>query len=146
MRERGGLKSYLLSSFFGAAMIAATYAYFNYKFSQFHFIDFDKALLYTKNDIFTPDRDNYTVIVYSSRKDKPKELVKRINEPYHFLAFDLSGERFESTEDMTFVTAGINTILPLVNRFRIYEVPVVFDIERVKNNDFKQVSKIESFD
>jgi hypothetical protein len=145
MGERRGLKSYLLSSFFGAAMIAATYAYFNYKFSQFHFIDFDTTLLYTKNDIFVPDKERYTVIVFSSKKDKPELLAKRVNEPNHFLLLDISGERFESSAGMTYVTAGINTILPLINRFRIIEVPVLFEIERVEKGNFKQASKLEFF-
>jgi len=146
MRERRGLRLYLLSSFFGAAMIAATYAYFNYKFSRFHFIDFDTTMFYTAKDIFVPHEEKYTVIVYSSKKDDPLKLAKRVNEHDHFLALDLSGERPPSTETMTFVTAGINTLLPLINRFSIFSVPVVFDIERVNKKNFKQASKIESFD
>ncbi len=146
MRERGGLRLYLLSSFFGAAMIAATYAYFNYKFSQYHFIDFDKELFYTSNDIFVPDSDRYTVIVYSSKKDDPLTLAKRVMEHDRFLFLDLSGTRPASREEETFVTSGINTLLPVINRFNIFHVPVVFDIERVKKGNFKQSSKIGSFD
>ena len=146
MRERRGLHSYLLSSFFGAAMIAAAYAYFNYKFSQFHFIDFEKQLYYSTKDIFSPVEDRYTVIVYSSKKDDPVALAKRVTEHGKFLALDLAGSRLTSHEEMIFITAGINTLLPFINRFNIYHVPVVFDIERVKDGNFKQTSKIESFD
>lgn len=145
MRERRGLKSYLLSSFFGAAMIAAAYAYFNYKFSQFHFIDFDKSIFYTSNDLFVPKEERYTLIVYSSKKDTVTPLLKRIPEHEPFLALDISGERFESSGGVLHITATINTLLPLINRFKIMEVPVVFDIERVGKNNFKQCSKIETF-
>ena len=131
MRGRSGLRSYLLSSFFGAAMIAATYAYFNYKFSQFHFIDFEKQLFYTSNDIFSPQDDRYTVIVYSSKKDDPVTLAKRVKDHDRFLLLDLSGIRLTSHEEMIFITSGINTLLPFINRFNIFSVPVVFDIERV---------------
>jgi len=146
MRERRSLRSYLLSSFFGAAMIAATYAYFNYKFSQFHFIDFEKQIYYISKDIFIPTEERYTVIVYSSKKDDPVALSKRVTEHGRFLALDLAGSRLSSHKEMIFITSGINTLLPFVNRFNIYHVPVVFDIERVKNGNYKQTSKIESFD
>lgn len=146
MRQRRGLRAYLLSSFFGAAMIAATYAYFNYKFSQFHFIDFDKQLFYSAKDIFLPHDEKYTVIVYSSKKDDIFRLVKRVKEHDRFLALDLAGSRPAGTDEITFITSGINTLLPFVNGFKIYRVPVVFDIERVKNGNYKQASKIESFD
>jgi hypothetical protein len=146
MRQRKGLRAYLLSSFFGAAMIAATYAYFNYKFSQFHFIDFDKHLFYSAQDIFVPHDDRYTVIVYSSKKDDLPALLPRVKEHHRFLALDLSGSRPAATDQITFITSGINTLLPVINRFNIYRVPVVFDIERVKDGNFKQASKIESFD
>lgn len=146
MRQRRGLRAYLLSSFFGAAMIAATYAYFNYKFSQFHFIDFEKQLFYSAKDIFVPEDDHYTVIVYSSKKDDLQTLTRRIKEPYRFLALDLAGSRPAASEKITYITSGINTLLPFINRFNIFHVPVVFDIERVKGGNFKQASKIESFD
>ena len=32
----------VFASFFGAALIAAAFAYFNYKFSEYKFIDFGK--------------------------------------------------------------------------------------------------------
>ena len=146
MRERRGIRAYLLSSFFGAAMIAATYAYFNYRFSQFHFIDFDKEIFYTSKDVFSPDEEKYTIIVYSSKKDDPIALSKRVTIHDRFLALDVAGSRLTSEKEMVFITSGINTLLPIINRFNIYNVPVVFDIERVKNGNFKQASKIESFD
>lgn len=145
MRERKGFRSYLFSSFFGAAMIAAVYAYFNYKFSQYHFIDFDKTLFYTANDLFVPHEERYTLLVYSSKKDKVEELLARVPEHERLLALDLSGGRFPSEGEIIYITSTINTLLPLINRFKIMEVPVVFDIERVDKNNFKQSSKIESF-
>lgn len=146
MRQRRGLRAYLLSSFFGAAMIAATYAYFNYKFSKFHFIDFEQQLYYTANDVFVPQDEKYTVIVYSSKKDDPVQLVRRVKVHDRFLALDLAGGRPVSDGEMIFITSGINTLLPFINRFNIFTVPVVFDIERVNGGNYKQATKIESFD
>ncbi len=144
-RSKRGFRSYLFSSFFGAAMIAATYAYFNYKFSQFHYFDFDNEHLYMSRDIFTPEQDDYTVLIYSSKKDDLGRLMKKVNEPHRFLAIDLAGERGEADAQVVRVTAGINTLLPLINRFKIMSVPVVFDIKREKFNRFKQASKLEYF-
>ena len=43
----------LLASFFGAAMIAAAFAYFNYKFSEYKFINFSEWVFYEEKTIFT---------------------------------------------------------------------------------------------
>ncbi len=40
--------STLLASFFGAVMVAAAFAYFNYKFSEYKFIDFKEWIFYEK--------------------------------------------------------------------------------------------------
>jgi hypothetical protein len=143
--SRKGFKSYLLSSFFGAAMIAATYAYFNYTFSRFHFIDFKKEVFYTRNDIFTPKLDSYTVIIYSSKKEKISTIKKRIKTDKKILAIDLDRSRPKAKNDIIFITSNINTLLPIINRFKIFSVPVVFDIKKMKDFNYKQSSKMESF-
>lgn len=141
-----GLKFYMFSSFFGAAMIAATYAYFNYKYSLFNFIDFSQSAFYSKNNIFAPKEDSYTILVYSSKKDDIKKLLERVEKKEKILAIDLAGNRFENTDDVEYLTAGINTLLPIINKFKINEVPIVFNIEKINKENFKQTSKIESFD
>jgi len=35
-------------------MIAAAFAYFNYKFAEYKFINFNDFFFYEKNDIFIP--------------------------------------------------------------------------------------------
>jgi len=47
--------NYLFASFFGALMIAGAFAYFNYRFSQYKFIDFGRWIYYQKSDIFIPN-------------------------------------------------------------------------------------------
>ena len=126
-------------------MIAATYAYFNHKFSQFNHFDFDQEHFYTARDIFQPTEDAYTVLIYSSKKDKMDAMTAKIVDPYTFLAIDLAGERGEGNATLVKATSGINTLLPLINRFHIMSVPVVFDIKREKGNRFKQASKLEYF-
>jgi len=91
--------SYVFASFFGAAMIAAAFAYFNYKYSQYKFINFKEMILYTKSQLFVP------------------------------------------------ATAGTNTLLKIIHRFHIREVPSYFMIK--KQNDeglYKQDSRIYLLD
>ncbi|MDA7848242.1 hypothetical protein N8972_02005, partial [Sulfurospirillum sp.] len=58
-RGRGQF-SLVFASFFGAAMIAAAFAYSNYRYSEYKFLDFEKSIFYTKQDIFSPKHDTYT--------------------------------------------------------------------------------------
>jgi hypothetical protein len=141
--SRKGFKSYLLSSFFGAAMIAATYAYFNYTFSRFHFIDFKKEIFYTNNDIFYPRLDSYTVVIYSSKKEDFSFIKKKIKTDKKILVIDLDKNRQKAKNNIIFITSNINTLLPIINRFKIFSVPVVFDIKKIKNFNYKQNSKIQ---
>jgi len=143
--SRRGFKSYLLSSFFGAVMIAATYAYYHYKYSKFHFIDFKKEIFYQKKDIFTPKEQNYTVIIYSSKKDDILKIAQKIKTNKKILAIDIDRSRLKAKNDIIFITTNINTLLPLINRFIIYRVPVVFDIKKITKQKYKQDSKIEAF-
>ena len=55
-KRRGSLLplTYIFGSFFGAAMIAVAFAYSNYRFSQYKFVDFAKLVFYEKSEIFTP--------------------------------------------------------------------------------------------
>ena len=56
--------TYVFASFFGAFMIAGSFAYFNYKFSEYKFINFNKIVLYSKSDIFEAKDDYYIMIIY----------------------------------------------------------------------------------
>jgi len=76
-------------------MIATAYAYFNYRFSQFNFINFSDFLFYeSKHDLFIPSEPYYHVIIYSSKRDDIDTLLKKLNEEYPILAIDLAQARF----------------------------------------------------
>ncbi len=136
--------NYLFASFFGALMIASAYAYFNYKFAEFKFIDFDKWVFYEKKDIFKPKDENYVVIIFSSRKDNLKKIVKKVKNRYKILAIDIYQKRFKNSERVIYLTSGINRLIALIQRFNIYVVPSLFIIKRVKKNKYKQDSMIET--
>ena len=57
-------------------MIAAAFAYFNYKFSEYKFINFKELVFYTKNDVFKPTQEKYIVVFYIQEKIKMREIVK----------------------------------------------------------------------
>jgi len=136
----------LLASFFGAGMIAIAFAYFNYKFQEYKFIDFNQWLVYEKGKIFTPDEERYLVIFYSSKKAGTVENINRLRPKYKILAIDYYQQDFSSNEHVTYVRSGTNTILSIVQRFNIYKTPSVFIIKKVKEGLYKQDSIIAELD
>jgi len=143
--------STLLASFFGAAMIAGAYAYFNYKFAEYKFIDFDKWTFYEKKTIFIPHDDEYIVLFYSSKMQNAYKVLHDINASLPILAVDFYQQTFPSTSKIHYVRAGTNTLLKVIQRFNIYEVPSIFIIKRTHKTLYKQDSmihklkKIENF-
>ncbi|HIC43381.1 MAG TPA: hypothetical protein EYO73_03550 [Sulfurimonas sp.] len=136
----------LLASFFGAGMIAIAFAYFNYKFQEYKFIDFDKWLVYKKADIFKPTEEQYLVVFYSSKKSGTIENLNKLRPKYKILAIDYYQQNFPSNENVTYVRSGTNTILKIVQRFNIYKTPSVFIIKKVKEGLYKQNSIIAELD
>jgi len=136
----------LLASFFGAGMIAIAFAYFNYKFQEYKFIDFDKWLVYKKADVFTPTEEQYLVVFYSSKKAGTVENLNKLRPKHKILAIDYYQQNFPSTEHVTYVRSGTNTILSIVQRFNIYKTPSVFIIKKVKEGLYKQNSIIAELD
>jgi len=136
----------LLASFFGAGMIAIAFAYFNYKFQEYKFIDFDKWLVYEKADVFKPTHEQYLVIFYSSKKAGTVEKLNKLRPKYKILAIDYYQQNFPSNEHITYVRSGTNTILNIVQRFNIYKTPSVFIIKKVKEGLYKQNSIIAELD
>ena len=150
MARKGGKSlfslSTLLASFFGAAMIAGAFAYFNYKFSEYKFIDFKNWSFYEKNDIFTPKYDKYIVIFYSSRNKKTVKELSNLDLNDHILAIDYYNSVRENSKKTTFLRAGTNTSLKFIQRFNIYEVPSIFLIKKTKDTLYKQDSMIRRLD
>jgi hypothetical protein len=138
--------STLLASFFGAAMIAAAFAYFNYKFSEYKFINFKEWVFYEKQDIFIPDADKYIVVFYSSKEKDTAALLKETNLNYPVIAIDYYNEIYENSQNTTFLRSGTKTSLSFIQRFNIYEVPSIFFIKKTKEQIYKQDSMILKLD
>ncbi|MCD4668533.1 MAG: hypothetical protein K8R44_08135 [Sulfurimonas sp.] len=138
--------STLLASFFGAAMIAAAFAYFNYKFSEYKFIDFKDFVFYEKSDVFTPHAEKYIVIFYSSKEKGTMDKLAKINLNLPILAIDYYNESRESSEHTTFLRSGTKGSLKFIQRFNIYESPSIFFIKRSKDSLYKQDSMIRKLD
>ncbi len=124
-------------------MIAGAFAYYNYKFSEYRFFDFDEMTFYEKRDIFVPKAPKYTVLVYSSNMTSAKKVADKLKKENPILAIDLYQKRFNQEDSIIPVTSGINTLLKFVQRFNIYEVPCAFEIKRYKKSRYKQNSMIE---
>jgi HJR/Mrr/RecB family endonuclease len=133
---------YTFSSFFGALLVAAFFFYFKYKFAEYKFIDFKKITLYTINDIFYPKKDEYTLILFSSKMNDINKLVKKIHSPYPILAVDIFQKR-KNYSKIIYTTAGINTIIKLIQQLNIYEVPVAVNIKRYHKLLYKQDSPLK---
>lgn len=135
--------SLLFTSFFGALMVAAAFAYYNHKFSQYNYLDFNKMVLYGQNSVFQPVHEQYGVIVYSSKMGNFDEAVKKIGKELPILAIDIFLEKRQKQDNITFLTAGTNTILKIIHRFAVREVPSIFIIKKVNDKGlYKQDSRV----
>ncbi len=150
MAKRGGKSlfslSTLLASFFGAAMVAGAFAYFNYKFSEYKFINFKDFVYYEKSDIFKPNADKYIIIFYSSREKGTMNKLANLNLNLPILAIDYYNRVHPNTEKTTFLRSGTNTSLKFIQRFNIYTSPSLFFIKKVKDSLYKQDSMIRKLD
>lgn len=138
--------STLLASFFGAALIAGAFAYFNYKFSEYKFIDFKEWVFYEKQDLFVPDAKRYIVVFYSSKEPKAQERLASLDLNFPLIAIDYYNQAFENTQNTTFLRSGTKNSLHFIQRFNIYEVPSIFFIKKVKDSLYKQDSMIRKLD
>ncbi len=133
----------MFASFFGAFMIAGAFAYYNYKFSEYKFVDFEELVFYQKADIFSPDKDKYTVILYSSKKDNIQKIVKKIKTDSTILAIDMyQNKRDMGNKDLIYVTSGINTLIAFIQRFNIFKLPCAFNLKKQNKRLYKQDSSI----
>jgi len=133
----------MLASFFGAAMIAGAFAYYNYEFSKYKFFDFSQTSFYQKSELFTPEDEKYTILVYSSNMQKVEDIVQNIKDDNKILAIDLYQKRFKEEESIIHITSGMNTLLKFIQKFNIYDVPCVFEIVKQKKLKYKQNTRIE---
>ena len=150
MARKGGKSlfslSTLLASFFGAAMIAAAFAYFNYKFSEYKFINFNEWTFYEKSDVFTPTADKYIVIFYSSKEKGTMDKLAHTNLNLPILAIDYYNNVRKNTQTTTFLRSSTKNSLSFIQRFNIYESPSIFFIKKHKESLYKQDSMIRKLD
>ena len=127
-------------------MIALAFAYFNYKFSEYKFIDFKEWIFYEKSDIFTPKADKYIVVFYSSREKDTMNLLANIDLNIPILAIDYYNRVRENSDSTTFLRSGTKNSLSFIQRFNIYESPSIFFIKKHKESLYKQDSMIRKLD
>ena len=127
-------------------MIAAAFAYFNYKFSEYKFIDFKEWVFYEKNDIFLPKAEKYIVVFYSSKEKNTMELLANTNLNIPILAIDYYNEASPNSENTIFLRSGTKNSLSFIQRFNIYESPSIFFIKKSKDTLYKQDSMIRKLD
>jgi len=127
-------------------MIAAAFAYFNYKFSEYKFINFKELIFYTKNDIFKPTEEKYIVVFYSSKEKDTMDKLAEVDLNLPVLAIDYYNKVRENTKNTTFLRTGTKNSLSFIQRFNIYESPSIFFIIKSKEALYKQDSMIRQLD
>ena len=138
--------STLLASFFGTALIATAFAYFNYKFSEYKFIDFSEWIFYEKSDIFVPTHEKYIVVFYSSKEKNTAQLLSKTELNIPMIAIDYYNEVYPNSKNTTFLRSGTKNSLNFIQRFNIYESPSIFFIKKSKDTLYKQDSMIRKLD
>lgn len=138
--------TFVFASFFGAAMIAIAFAYFNFKFSEYKFINFKDWVLYEQKNLFKPSKNYYTLLIYNSRTKMPQDFLDLKKQEYPILALDFAQNKFPNQNNITFLTAPTNTLLKVIQRFNIYKVPSVVIIKQFKESLYKQDSMITVID
>ena len=133
---------YIFSSFFGAGMVAAAFFYYNYKFAQFKFLNFNEIVLYEKHDIFKPKVNEYNLLIFSSKISNIDKLLSQIDNKYPIIALDIFQKRFENRKNVIFATSGINTIIQIIQKLNIYKIPVVLRIKKYNRVLYKQDSSL----
>ena len=127
-------------------MIAVSFAYFNYKFSEYKFIDFKEWTFYEKSDLFTPKEENYIVVFYSSREKGTMDLLAKVDLNLPILAIDYYNKVRDNSETTTFLRGGTENSLAFIQRFNIYSSPSIFFIKKHKDSLYKQDSMIRKLD
>jgi len=127
-------------------MIATAFAYFNYKFSEYKFIDFKEWVFYEKSDIFTPNADKYIVVFYSSKEKGTMDKLAKVDLNIPIIAIDYYNNVRKNTKTTTFLRSGTRNSLSFIQRFNIYESPSIFFIKKHKDTLYKQDSMIRKLD
>lgn len=132
----------VFASFIGAALIASVFAYNNYRFSKYKFVDFSSLTFYEKNEIFMPKNSKFLLVVFSSNMNNLDKILEISNKNLPIVAIDLFQKRFEPKENITYITSDINTILKLMNLLNITTLPSSVEMIHQNEKIYKQDSKI----
>ena len=124
-------------------MVASAFAYYNYRFAQYKFIDFNSWIFYEESAIFEPKAPCYTLVVFSSNQRELDSLLPALVKDCPIVGIDLYQHRRKLEDNVTQISAGMNTLLPFLQRFEIYEIPIAFRIARQDGTLYKQDSPIE---
>ncbi|MGH1601465.1 hypothetical protein [Campylobacter majalis] len=143
-RSRGSLLplTYIFGSFFGAIMIASVFAYNNYRFSKYNFVDFNELIFYEKSEIFIPNDDRYELFIFSSNQPNNYTILNSLQKDHKILAVDLHQKRIKSNNTVNYITSDINTILKLMGIFNVTHIPSSLQIVKQSDGRYKQDSKI----
>ena len=76
LKNRGSLLplTYVFASFIGAALVAGVFAYNNYRFSRYKFVNFNELVFYEHAQIFAPQDDKFLLVVFSSNQSNWREI------------------------------------------------------------------------
>lgn len=127
-------------------MIAGAFAYFNYKFQEYKFIDFSSWTFYEERELFYPNKDEYIVIFFSSKQADVVKNIRVLQTKLPILAIDMYQQKLVSDAQHIFLRAGSNTLLSFIQRFNLYKVPSIFIIKKTKETLYKQDSMIREID
>lgn len=144
LKNRGSLLplTYVFASFIGAALVAGVFAYNNYRFSQYKFVNFNELVFYEQAQIFAPQDDKFLLVVFSSNQSNWREILKTSTKDLKIVAVDLLQKRAPSEGNINFVASDINTILKLMNVLNITSLPASVELKAQKGGIYKQDSKI----
>ncbi|MGP1486022.1 MAG: hypothetical protein ACTTJC_08085 [Campylobacter sp.] len=134
----------VFASFIGAALVASVFAYNNYRFSQYKFVDFSSLIFYEMSKIFEPNDKEFLLVIFSSNQTNWREILKISNKNLNVVAVDLFQKRTTNEENLRFITSDINTILKLMNTLSITNLPSGVEMKLQNNKIYKQNSKINT--
>lgn len=134
--------TYVFGSFFGAFMVSIAFAYFNFKFTEYRFIDFNKIAFFDQRKLFIPTADKYIVLIYSTKSTPNINSLGIDNSKYKILAIDIHQGKSRNNENYINLKSSINNILQVIQKFNIYTVPSTFLIEKNNKTLYKQDSSI----
>ena len=144
LKNRGSLLplTYVFASFIGAALVAGVFAYNNYRFSRYKFVNFNELVFYEQAQIFAPKDDKFLLVVFSSNQSNWREILKISTKDLKIVAVDLLQKRVHNDGNINFVASDINTILKLMHVLNITSLPASVELKAQKGGIYKQDSKI----